>query len=286
MITMTYSAPAKINLSLDILRKRKDGFHDMRMVMQTITLHDTLILHPHCGGGRITLSCGGAQVPCGEENLAWKAAQLFFEETDTPCDGLEMELRKRIPVSAGMAGGSADAAVVLKALRGLYRPSLPREELERIALKVGSDVPFCVRGGTVLAEGRGEQMTSLARMPRCPVVLCKPGFGISTPELFGRVTVSRLKTHPDTRGLVKAIALGDLRMAAGKLGNVFEEVLPQEYGEVFEIRDRLLGAGALNAGMTGSGPTVFALFDDETRAKGAYEALAKDYSETYLEKIL
>ena len=285
MTTMTYYAPAKINLCLDILRKRKDGYHDLRMVMQTITLHDTIVLHPHCGGG-IALHCSDGQIPQGEENLAWKAARLFFEETDTVCDGVAIEIEKRIPISAGMAGGSTDAAVVLKALRGIYRPGLPREEVERIALKVGSDVPYCVRGGTVLCEGRGEIMTSLARFPQCPVVVCKPRFGISTAQLFARVVVSHIKAHPDTKRLIKAISIGDVAAAAEKMGNVFEEVLPPEWEEVFAIRDRLMAAGALHAQMTGSGPAVFALFDDEEKARRARELLAREYPETFLEKIL
>ncbi|MEG1683627.1 MAG: 4-(cytidine 5'-diphospho)-2-C-methyl-D-erythritol kinase [Oscillospiraceae bacterium] len=285
MATITYHAPAKINLSLDILRKRRDGYHDLKMVLQSISLWDIVTLETGTGTG-ITVKTDLPYLPCDDRNIAARAAKIFFEETGLPSDGLAITIEKHIPVCAGLGGGSTDGAAVLKGLRELYVPLLPREILEDIASKVGSDVPYCVRGGTVLAEGRGERMTTQPSLPPCFAVICKPEFSISTPELFGQVVVSKLPCHPDTRGLLRAIALGDLDGAAHRMYNVFEDVLPPKYREVFEIKSKLLDFGAQGAVMTGSGSAVFGLFREETAAQQAYAALSDSYPQTFLAKTL
>ena len=193
-----------------------------------------------------------------------------------------MFIEKQTPAYAGLGGGSADVAALLRILRDAYAPDLPIEALETIGLTVGSDMPFCVRGGTALAEGRGEILTDLNPLPACTFVLCKPEFGIPTPTLFARVDGGELVRRPDIDGMKDALATGDLNGVASRLGNVFEEVLPEEYHEVFEIKRQLMELGALNAAMSGSGPTVFGIFRERNTAEQAAEVLKKNYSQTYL----
>lgn len=283
---LTIEAPAKINLILDILRRRPDGYHDLRMVMQSVSLCDTVSVETGVGAGVIRVNSGAWDLPNGPENLAWQAAGTFFEETGLPNGGVEITLKKRIPVCAGMAGGSTDAAAVLRALQVLLCPELTEKRLEEIGGKVGSDVPFCVRGGTALAEGRGERLTTLPPLPACTLVLCKPGFGLSTPELFGRVRADTLTWHPDTDGMCRALTSGDLTGVAERVANVFERILRPEEGDIFSIREILLRHGALAAAMTGSGPTVFGIFDGEDRARTAVEALRTRYSQIFVVKPL
>ena len=281
MRSVTREAPAKLNLTLDILRRRPDGYHDLRMVMQAISLSDTVTV-AETAGEEITVRTDRTDLPGGRDNIAWKAADVFFRTVGIPRHGLAITLNKRIPARAGMAGGSTDGAVVLKILRELYRPELPDTVLEEMAAAVGSDVPFCVRGGTALVEGRGEILTPLPSLPDCWITLCKPDFGLSTPALFGRVQVEKLLRRPDYEAMERALAAGDLEAVAGQMWNVFEEVLtPSETEEICWIKDRLLTHGALNAVMTGSGPTVFGLFDNETAACQAAETLKERYSQVF-----
>ena len=283
MTSVTLPAYAKLNLTLDILRKREDGYHDLQMVMQTVELHDDVTV-TLTGGDGIVCRCG--DIPGDETNLAVKAARAFFAATGvTPC-GLAIDVEKRIPAQAGMAGGSADAAATLRALRKLLKPDLLGDELERIAATVGSDVPYCVRGGTALAEGRGERLMTLRSAPPFHVVLCKPDFDIPTPALFARVKVSELWSRPDTNGMLDALHHGDAEGVAARVKNVFESVLPKEYAEVFDIKERLHRLNAEAAAMTGSGPTVFGLYRDEAAAKAAYENLAADYAQTFLTRFV
>lgn len=281
MKSVTLKAHAKLNLTLDILGKRDDGYHDLSMVMQSISLCDTLRVSL-TEGSDIVCRVDGADLPADEGNLAVKAARAFFRESGiAPC-GLSVEIEKRIPIAAGMAGGSADAAAVLLALRTLLCPEMELAALERIGASVGSDVPFCIRGGTALAEGRGEILTTLKGAPRFSVVVCKPPFPISTPVLFKRSDSVTLTKRPDTEVMLRAIDAGDAEGVVSNLRNVFEEVLPEEYGEVFTIRNKLLSLGALGAQMTGSGPTVFGLFKDKAAAQKAAETLKKEYEQSYL----
>ena len=244
----------------------------MRMVMQSVSLCDRLTIRTGAGCG-VRIDSNLSYLPEDRSNIAAKAAEIFFAETGISPVGLAVELEKHIPVCAGMAGGSSDGAAMLRFLRDTLSPALEQEELERIGALVGSDVPFCLRGGTALAEGRGEVLTDLPPLPECTIVLCKPDFPISTPELFAAVRLRRLRCHPDTAGMREALEAGDLIGVARRLYNVFEDVLPRKYRRVFELKRALLDLDALGASMTGSGPTVFGLYADHQRAAEAAEAL-------------
>lgn len=280
MKEITVDAYGKLNLTLDILCRRPDGYHDLRMVMQSVSLCDRVTIR-ETGNGQIALHTSASYLPYDRGNLAYRAAEAFFAAVDAVNPGVALYIEKRIPVCAGMAGGSADAAAVLRGLRRLYAPQLSVEELCRIGGRVGSDVPYCVFGGTALAEGRGEVLTRLAPIPECWAVLCKPDFPISTPELFGCVDAKKLTGHPDTRGMCESLERGDLNGVLRRVYNVFEAVLPEKYSEVFVIKDKLLDLGALSTCMTGSGPTVFGLFDNEAGALQTADRLRREYPQTF-----
>ena len=277
----TEQAYAKLNLALDILGKRPDGYHEMKMVMQSIDLTDQLTVSTQPDPG-ISVTTDLPYLPRGDGNIAAKAAARFFEAAAVPHEGLSIDIRKHIPVCAGMAGGSSDGAAVLRILRRFYTPDMPETRLEEIGALVGSDVPYCVRGGTVLAEGRGERLTNLSPLPPCWLVVCKPPCSVSTPELFAQVRIKKLHCHPDMSGMLRSLEQQDLEGIARRLYNVFEDVLPRRYAEVFAIKSDLLGLGAMGASMTGSGPTVFGIFRDREPAARAAEALSNDYPAAYL----
>ena len=279
---MEIQAFAKLNLTLDILGKREDGYHDLRMVMQSITLADTLTLEENQGEG-LRVSANLRFLPTGEKNLAAAAALRFWEALGREPEDLDIRIEKRIPVCAGMAGGSSDAAAVLRALNQRAGDPFSPKELARLGERVGSDVPYCVLGGTALAEGRGEVLTPLPPLPRCWVVACKPDFPISTPELFAQADRVKLRRRPDTAGLVAALEAGDLGGVARRMYNVFEDVLPHRlYARVAEIKNELVQRGALGANMSGSGPTAFGLFDCQEAAEEARTSLAERYRDTFL----
>ena len=279
---MEIQAFAKLNLTLDILGKREDGYHDLRMVMQSITLADTLTLEENQGEG-LRVSANLRFLPTGEKNLAAAAALRFWEALGREPEDLDIRIEKRIPVCAGMAGGSSDAAAVLRALNQRAGEPFSPTELARLGERVGSDVPYCVLGGTALAEGRGEVLTPLPPLPRCWVVACKPDFPISTPELFAQADRVKLRRRPDTAGLVAALEAGDLGGVARRMYNVFEDVLPARlYTRVAEIKNILIQCGALGANMSGSGPTAFGLFDRLEAAQEARACLAQRYRDTFL----
>ena len=264
-------APAKINLALDILGRRADGYHELRMVMQTVSLCDVITVEE--GGTGFTLLTGEAfSLPADKVSMEQRAAEAFFAALGVPVPPLTVRLEKNIPAFAGLGGGSADVAALLRCLRRLYAAGMPDEALRAIGLTVGSDVPFCVSGGTSLAEGRGERLTDLPPLPVCQIVLCKPDFGISTPK------------RPDIAGLTAALQGGELTGVTDRLCNVFEEFLPERYREVFRIKEILLAHGALNAAMSGSGPTVYGIFESAAEAQRAAEVLKKSYQQTYVAK--
>lgn len=282
MAVMEVHAYAKLNLSLDVLEKRPDGYHEMKMVMQTVTLQDRISLETGTGAP-LQMRSNLGFLPTDEHNLAAAAALALCRETGSDPAGLSIRLDKRIPVCAGMAGGSADAAAVLRGLNELMGLNLPQQRLEEIGSLVGSDVPYCVGGGTALAEGRGEVLTPLPPLPNCHVVLCKPAFSVSTPELFKALDGCRIRRRPDTAGLIDALAAKDLPGVARRMYNVFEDVLPQRrYQEICSIKNTLIQHGALGASMSGTGPTVFGLFDQIDGAEHAYAALRQQYQETFL----
>ena len=278
---MELSANAKINLTLDILRKREDGYHDLRMVMQSVTLADRLTVTPAQGTEGQALS-NLRFLPTGSKNLTQAAAAVFREATGLGGE-VDVEIRKLIPVCGGLAGGSADAAAVLRAMNQLTGAGLTRSQLAELGTRVGSDVPFCVLGGTALAEGRGERLTPLPSLPLCRIVICKPPFSVSTPQLFGRVNVRKIVRRPDTVGVLAALDAGDLAGVARRMYNVFEDVLePRRYREISSIKAELIDCGALGASMSGSGPSVFGLFERETDAQAACNRLRESYRDVFL----
>ena len=283
---MEVQARAKLNLTLDVLGKRPDGYHDLKMVMQSITLCDDITVEDN-GGERIRVRSNLGFLPTDEKNLAVAAAMRFYETLGKPVRAVDLTLEKHIPVCAGMAGGSSDAAAVLRALNELEGKPFSPIELARVGEKVGSDVPYCVLGCTALAEGRGEVLTELPALPKCWVVVCKPDFPVSTPELFGKIDRCKVRCRPDTDGMIRALEQGDLEGVARRMYNVFEDVLPErQRNRVRDIKNVLIQCGALGANMSGTGPTAFGLFADENAAREAYAKLKEQYRETYLSETV
>jgi len=272
---------AKINLSLDIVSKMEDGYHNLKTVMQTVNLSDEIIIECVQGEG-ISVEAGRPYLPGDERNIAAKAALAFFEKTGIKGYSTHIEIKKNIPVCAGLGGGSTDGACVLRLLDEIFETGLGNKSLEVLGNTVGSDVPFSITGGTKLAEGRGEKLTDLPPLPECYAVICKPPFSCSTPELFGFVKCEKIRARPDTDGIIKALEKGDLGGVARRMYNVFEDVLPRGKPEITEIKGVMLDSGALGSVMTGSGPAVFGLFTCEENASAAYNLLKKDYSECYI----
>ena len=274
---MIERAHAKLNLSLDVVSKAKNGYHDMRMVMQSVDFGDDIEID--LTDGAFSIDPGQPYLPADGRNLALKAAMLFLEGSGL---GARIAVTKRSPVGAGMGGGSSDAAAVLRALNKLTGSKKSAGELCAMAEQLGSDVPFCVQGGTALAEGRGEILTELPALPDCAIVIAKPGFAISTPTLFAKIDERKSRMHPDTAGILSALDRADLHGVARRLFNVFEDVLPRNCAEIGAIKSELLSMGALGAAMTGTGSAVFGLFSSDADAARAYESLKTRYAECCL----
>lgn len=282
MLPIKVEAPAKLNLTLDVLSRREDGYHDLRMVMQSVKLCDTLTLEAGKGEG-IRVKSNLGFLPTDGRNLAASAALTFWNEQGIEPYPLDIALEKVIPVCAGLGGGSSDAAAVLRAMNEIHGTKLSLEELAVIGQKVGSDVPYCVLGCTALAEGKGEILTTLPALPQCWVVICKPDFSVSTPALFAQIDSVRLRCRPDTEGVLKALEAGDLPGVARRLYNVFEDALPERFtAKVNQVKHVLIHHGALGAAMSGTGSAVFGLFEQKEEAKAAFEELATLYPETFL----
>ncbi|MDR3209565.1 MAG: 4-(cytidine 5'-diphospho)-2-C-methyl-D-erythritol kinase, partial [Oscillospiraceae bacterium] len=283
-------AYAKLNLALDVLHKRPDGYHDLRMVMQTVSLCDDVSLDVSAfagvRGAGITLRSGLRHLPTDMRNTAVKAADVFLRRAGIQSPRVKISLRKAIPTGAGLGGGSADAAAVLRALNVLFGTDYSPETLMELGLKVGSDVPFCLFGGAALAESRGEKLTrvqGLEVFPECRIVIVKPPFSISTPALFQRLDLTRVRLRPDTDGLLGAIAARDLPGAAHRMFNVFEDALPaRERTQIADLKSRLIDSGALGAIMTGTGSAVFGIFSGKQAARRAQSALSEKYKEAHL----
>ena len=276
MIEITEKAYAKLNISLDVLSRRADGYHDLSMVMQTVSLCDVIRIVP-LESDIITAPTNVGFIPGDDRNLAVKAAKVFFAETSIPMNGMSIEITKSIPVGAGLAGGSADAGAVLRALNSAFGSPLDRDGLISASEKIGSDVAFCTLGGTMLAEGRGERLTPLTAMPDCCYVVVMPEFSISTPELFKKIDGKKLRCHPDTAGLISALDAGDLTGICRRMYNVFEDIGDRRMRTVSEIKSLLIDSGALGAVMTGTGSAVFGVFDDADIAVKTADVLKKDY---------
>lgn len=279
---MILQAPAKINLTLDVTGKREDGYHNVKMIMETVSLYDTINIKK---SNKISLKCNLSYVPTDEKNIAFKAALLFFEKTGIK-GGADIDILKRIPVAAGMAGGSTDGAAVLKGLNKIYNLPLSREELYEIASKLGADVPYCIDGRPALAEGIGDVLTPLGNMPKTYVLLVKPNISLSTKWVYSQLDVNKISVRPDTEGAISDLQSGNIYALSKKLYNVLEEVSAEKYTVIKEIKDKMLELGALGSIMSGSGPTVFGIFDDEQKAKNAKNELYSQYPFVYLAHTL
>lgn len=273
MKNIELKALAKINLGLDVLGKRDNGYHDVRMVMQTIYLYDDVKLERVRRPG-IKLKSNLYYLPDNEHNIAYKAAKLLMDEFGI-ADGVDIHLKKRIPVAAGMAGGSSNAAAVLYGMNCLFDLKLSQEELMERGVKLGADVPYCIMRGTVLAEGIGEILTPLAPMPKCYILIAKPTISVSTKVVYEKLDAGAIVEHPDIDGLIEGLEHGDIEMVAGKMGNVLEQVTIGDYPVIEEIKNVMKTDGAMNAMMSGSGPTVFGLFRSRQDAKKAIESLKR-----------
>jgi len=278
-------AYAKINLSLDIVSKRDDGYHNLKSVMQTVCLHDEISLECEPGKG-VSIDAGMPYLPGDERNTTAKAVHAFFGFTGINGYHSCIKIKKNIPVCAGLGGGSTDGACVLRLLDKMFKTELGYKTLETIGISIGSDVPFCIEGGTKLVEGRGEQLTSLPPVPHCFIVICKPSFSCSTPELFRHIKCDRIHARPDTGGLIKALEDNNPGGVARRMYNVFEDVLPRGKQNISEIKNALLDNNAMGAVMTGSGPSVFGLFDIEENAINAYKQLKEIYPECFLTETI
>ena len=283
MITLQQQAFAKLNLTLDILGKREDGYHDLRSVMQQISLCDDLEIDLETGEDwKIQCDCDG--VPCDSSNLAWKAAGVFYKALGKDPGGVTIRITKRIPSQAGLGGGSADAAAVLLALNKHENQPFSADELAALGSKIGSDVPFCVMGGTALAEGRGEVLRPLPAMPDCFYCIVMPDFSVSTAQLYAAFDEKGSPYRPDTAGMTAALEQGDLLHAAGSVGNSFETLVAADHPEIKEMKDAMLDSGALGAAMTGSGSAVFGIFDSFDMAAISSMSLMERGYRTYLSR--
>ena len=276
MDTIYEKAYAKLNISLDVSKPRPDGYHDMVMVMQTVGFCDDISIQL-LDAGPVSASANLRYIPGDDRNLAVKAAKLYLKETGREQLGAKIHIQKKIPVGAGMAGGSSDAAAVLRGLNKAFGYELSREELMKLAGETGSDVAFCLTGGTALAEGRGEILTPLRPFPECFFVICKPEYSVSTPELFHALDKMKIRVHPDTQGLLKAIETGDLKQICRRMYNVFEDVPDRRMKTVAEIKQKLMNSGAEGTVMTGTGSAVFGVFSDEKTAGKAERELKREY---------
>lgn len=271
MKEISVKALAKINLGLDVVRRREDGYHEVRMVMQTIHLFDRLQIARN-RSGEITLSTNLPFLPTNENNLVYKAAKLLKDEFQIK-DGIDVKLHKHIPVAAGMAGGSTDAAAVLYGMNRIFDLGLSGTDLMKRGVHIGADVPYCLMRGTALAEGIGEELTALPPMVKCPVLIAKPQISVSTKFVYENLKLNEQTIHPDIDRLVEDIKAKDLQKIAGDMGNVLETVTIPNYPIIAQIKEHMMDHGALNAMMSGSGPTVFGLFENEDVAAAAYEAM-------------
>lgn len=271
MDEISLKALAKINLGLDVLGKREDGYHEVRMVMQTIHLYDRVEIKktrsPH-----IHVETNLYYLPVNEDNLVYRAAKLMKDEFQIK-EGVRIVLQKFIPVSAGLAGGSSDAAAVLVGMNRIFNLGLKQNKLMELGLKIGADVPFCIMRGTALAEGIGEKLTALPPMPKCPVLIAKPAISVSTKAVYEGLKLYDGMEHPDIDGVMEGIQQKDLKGVASHMGNILETVTIPMYPVIEDIKKLMLENGALNAMMSGSGPTVFGLFPNEKEIRRAYEAL-------------
>lgn len=300
MVTISEGAFAKVNLTLDVLDKREDGYHNIKSVMQTISLHDDVTVdigtnapwQVHCyrevldetdrENPTTTLVTEG--YPQNEENLVWKAAKAYYEATKLPEEGLEIFISKRIPMQAGLGGGSADAAAVLRVLNKHYGHPLSMPALSELGSTIGSDVPFCVMQGSVLVEGVGNKLTKLSDAPEMYFAVCKPEFSVSTPELYRKLDETFIEKRPDHKAMISNLQKGELLGVGGSMCNVFEPIVLKEHFDINYIRSMMITYGAYGAQMTGSGSAVFGIYDSFEYATVACTMLKDKYTQVFLAK--
>ena len=277
-------APAKINLLLDVLRKRDDGYHEVEMIMTMVDLADRLEMS-ELPRDTIIISSQVGFIPLDEKNLAFQAARLIKERYEVK-RGVYIHLDKKIPVAAGLAGGSSDAAAALRGLNRLWNLQIPEEELCKLGAELGSDVPFCVTGGTSLARGRGEVLERVASPPQCWVVLAKPPINVSTADVYGKLRANELKDHPSSAAMIEALSRGSFQDICDGLGNVLENVTLKLYPEVLQLKESMLRLGADGVLMSGSGPTVFGLVSKEAKLPRIYNGLRGFCKEVFVVRML
>lgn len=271
MRTTTQKAYAKINIGLDVLRRLENGYHEVKMIMQTVNLCDDLIFEKLEEPG-IILEIDNMELPTNQDNLIYRTAELMMEEKRIS-DGVRIRLTKRIPIAAGMAGGSSDAAATFRGLNELFELGYTTKELQELGVRLGADIPYCIVGGTMLSEGIGEILSPLPSPPACQLVIAKPDINVSTKFVYENLHADSLKEHPDIDGMIAAMQAGDLQGIADRMGNVLETVTVKEYPVIRTIKECCMQEGALNALMSGSGPTVFALYDSREKAAMAAEVI-------------
>lgn len=284
MAEFQMKAYAKINLGLDVVGRLENGYHEVKMVMQTIGIYDELTFEKIPEGICITTDSG--ELPTNEDNLIYKAAKIMCERYGI-WEGVHIHLQKNIPIAAGMAGGSTDAAATMKGINSLFQLGIDMEELKELGVKIGADVPYCVMGGTALAEGIGEKLTALADVPDCFLLVAKPDINVSTKYVYEHLDAEGVAVHPDIDGMVEAIGKGNLQGIIDRMGNVLETVTVKAYPVIDVLKNRMKELGADGSMMSGSGPTVFGIFTEEKKMQQAYrilreEALAKQIFMTEL----
>ena len=282
-------AYGKINIGLDVIKKREDGYHDLDMIMQTVGVYDDVIISKEDGTKtcEIEVSTDADILPNDKGNLAFMAAKVLMEAYDIKAK-VKIHINKRIPIAGGMAGGSADCAAVLRGVNQLFQLGLTDEQLQEYGVKLGADVPYCVVGGTKRAQGIGEILTNLPTPPKCYVIIAKPDAFVSTKFVYSHIRPAQIENHPDIDGIIESIKAGDLYGMCEKIANVMEDVTIPEYPIIQKVKDILKSNGAVNALMSGSGPTVFGIYDDEEKAKQSMDALSgkKFVSRLYLTEFI
>lgn len=281
MNSISLKSRAKINLSIDVIGKREDGYHIVEMIMQTIDLYDDIKLK-ELEEDNITIKSECSYIPLNEDNIVYKAAKLIKEKMDIK-KGIEIFIKKNIPVAAGMAGGSSNAAAVLVGLNELWKLCLSKDELRDLGLKLGADVPFCIEGGTALAEGIGEKLTYIKGINKdVNILVCKPDIFVSTKEVYQSLDIKNIEKRPDNKLLIEKLKNDDIVSVSNNMVNVLEEVTSKKYSDIKVIEDIIAKNGAMGTMMSGSGPTVFGFFDNEEKAKRARVELLENYSQVYV----
>ena len=280
---MREKAYAKVNITLDVVGKREDGYHLLKMIMQNIDIYDVITIEKIKSG--IEITCNKPYVPTDERNLAYKAAKLFMEEYNIN-SGVEINIKKNIPVCAGLAGGSTDGAAVLKVLNKIFNVDASEEELMKLGLRLGADVPYCIKGGTALCKGIGEDVTELPSFKDKILVLVKPPFGVSTKGVYQEFNLSRVRSHPNTELLINAIKDDDLKLVCNNMRNLLENVTLKKHKVLINIKEEMKGFGAVGSMMSGSGPTVFAFFDDMLKAQKCFEKMKNKYNDVFITRTI